>query len=137
MVYPFKHEVIHSDVKMDPQMLNALKPENPVIANLIIDHFESDLKGVYQHKVGKNLLILYFLHYAHDFEAASNQLPDKSEAGGIEIINNHKQPDQPRVTTEGLGVVIEQPEKVEVSTVKRKNLRENEVAKKCKAIKGT
>ena len=61
VVYPFKEEVIYSDVKMDPQMLSALKSENPIIANLIIDHFESDLKGLYQHEVGINLLILYIL----------------------------------------------------------------------------
>ena len=50
VVYPFNHKVLYGDVKMDPQMLYALESENPVIANLIIDHFEGDLKGFYQHK---------------------------------------------------------------------------------------
>ena len=45
IVYPFKNQIHYDDVKMDPQMIKALQSENPIIANLIIDHFEDDLKG--------------------------------------------------------------------------------------------
>lgn len=49
VVYPFKHQLHYDDVKMNVQMLEALQSENPIIANLIIDHFEDHLKGFDQH----------------------------------------------------------------------------------------
>ena len=49
LVYLFKHKVLYDDVKMDAQMLEMLQSENPVIANLIIDHFGDNLKGFNKH----------------------------------------------------------------------------------------
>lgn len=46
LVYPCEHKVLYDDVKMDAQILDMLQSENPVIANLIIDHFGDDLKGL-------------------------------------------------------------------------------------------
>ena len=39
MIYPF-------DNQTHKQMLEALQAENPIIANLIVDHFEDRLKGM-------------------------------------------------------------------------------------------
>lgn len=47
MVYPFDHQTHYDDVQLDKQMLEALQAENPIIANLIVDHFEDRLKGMY------------------------------------------------------------------------------------------
>ena len=38
---------MHDDVQLNKQMLEALQAENPIIANLIVDHFEDRLKGMY------------------------------------------------------------------------------------------
>lgn len=46
MVYPFDHQTHYDDVQLK-QMLEALQAENPIIANLIVDHFEDRLKGMY------------------------------------------------------------------------------------------
>ena len=48
MIYPFDHQTHYDDdVQMNKQMLEALQAENPIIANLIVDHFEDHLKGMY------------------------------------------------------------------------------------------
>ena len=47
MIYPFDNQTHYDDVKLNKQMLEALQAENPIIANLIVDHFEDRLKGMY------------------------------------------------------------------------------------------
>ena len=47
-----------------------------------------------------------------NFDASSNLPPEKDE---IEMVNDHKQPDQQRVTTEVAGVVTEQPDVVDLT----------------------
>lgn len=140
LVYPFKQKVLYDDVKMDAQMLEMLQSENPVIANLIIDHFGDDLndfnKYIYTGPGTSN---------AHDFEAGSKLRHEKVQADKAEMVNDDEQPEQKGVTTEVPGVVTEQPDEVETSTLQPlvgKQSHEKEVAteqflKRCKAIKGS
>ena len=47
MVYPFDHQTHYNeDVQLNKQMLETLQAENPIIANLLVDHFEDHLKGM-------------------------------------------------------------------------------------------
>ena len=82
---------------------------------------------------------------AHDFEAGSELRHEKVQAGKVEMVNDHEQPQQKGVTIEVPGVVTEQPDEVETSTLQPlvgEQSREKEVAtkqfvKRCKAIKGS
>ena len=45
VIYPFQHQTHYDGVNMNAQMLEILKLEDTVVANLIVDHFEDHLKG--------------------------------------------------------------------------------------------
>ena len=45
ITYPFQHQTCYDDVNMNAQIVETLKSEDPVIANLIIDHYGGHLKG--------------------------------------------------------------------------------------------
>ena len=121
-------------------MLEMLQSENPVIANLIIDHFGDDLNGF-----NKHIYTDPGMSNAHDFEAGSKLRHEKVQGDKVEMVNDHEQPEQKGVTTEVPGVVTEQPDEVETSTLQPfvgEQLHEKEVAteqfvKRCEAIKGS